>query len=223
MVQVSAKLKREGKTFDILVDLDEALKVRKGTGNVNSALITNTIFYNVKSGDVASSSDLTKIFGTTDPVAIAEKIIKSGELEVPADYIKKEQGQKYKQVVDFLSKNAVDQNSRPYTPERITRSLEEAKVNVLNKPIEQQIQDIIQQLQRIIPIRMETKKIKVTIPAQHSPQAYGVIHSFIEKEEWLSNGDLQATLNVPAGMVLDFYDKLNNVTHGSAYSEEVKK
>jgi len=223
MVQVSVKLKREGKTFDILVDLDEALKIRKGTGNINAALITNTIFYNVKSGDVASTADLTKIFGTTDSLVIGEKIIKSGEMEIPSDYIKKEQNQKYKQVVDFLSKNAVDQNSRPYTPERITRSLEEAKVNILNKPIEQQIQDIIKQLQKIIPIRMETKKIKVTIPAQHSPRAYGVIHPYLESEEWLSNGDLQAVLNVPAGLVLDFYDNLNNVTHGSAYSEEVKK
>jgi len=28
-------------------------------------------------------------------------------------------------------------------------------------------------------------------------------------------------LNIPAGLIMDFYDKLNDVTHGSALSEEI--
>ena len=47
--QIPAKLKREGKNFEILVDLDEALKVREGKGSASSAVVTNTIFYNIKS------------------------------------------------------------------------------------------------------------------------------------------------------------------------------
>jgi ribosome maturation protein Sdo1 len=33
------------------------------------------------------------------------------------------QEKKYKQVVDFLSKNAVDASGRPYTPTRILKAL----------------------------------------------------------------------------------------------------
>ena len=42
-----------------------------------------------------------------------------------------------------------------------------------------------------------------------------------EREDWLSNGDLQAIMNVPAGMQIDFYEKLNNITHGAVVSEEL--
>jgi rRNA metabolism SBDS family protein len=221
--QVIARLKREGKTFEILVDIDEALKVKEGKGSINLALILNSIFYNIKSGEIASSSNLFKIFGTSDILQIGEKIIKSGEIEIPSEYIKKEREQKYKQAIDFLSKNAVDASGRPYTPDRILRALEESKVNIQNKPIDSQIQDIMIQLQKIIPIKLEIKKIRVTIPAQHTGRAYGTISSYKEKEDWLSNGDLQATLSIPAGLLMDFYDKLNSVTHGSAFAEEIKE
>ena len=203
--------------------MDEALKVREGKGNISSAVVTNSIFYNIKSGEVASSSDLLKIFGTEDFFVICEKIIKSGEIEVPSEYLKKETEQKYKQVVDFLSKNAADQNGRPYTPDRIINALKEAKVQIKDKPIDSQIADILSSIQKILPIKLEMKKIIVNIPAQHTGKAYGVISNYKEREEWLSNGDLKADLSIPAGMIMDFYDKLNSVTHGSAFAEEVKE
>jgi ribosome maturation protein Sdo1 len=33
---------------------------------------------------------------------------------------------------------------------------------------------------------------------------------------------LQAIINLPSGMQLDFYDKLNHITHGAVQSEEMK-
>jgi ribosome maturation protein Sdo1 len=39
----------------------------------------------------------------------------------------------------------------------------------------------------------------------------------------MENGDLQVIVSVPAGIVIDFYDKLNAVTHGSALTAEVKE
>ena len=38
MATVEARMKVKGKNFEISVDLDEALKVRAGTGNVAAAL-----------------------------------------------------------------------------------------------------------------------------------------------------------------------------------------
>ena len=36
------------------------------------------------------------------------------------------------------------------------------------------------------------------------------------------DGSLEVVVNIPAGITLDFYDKLNSVTHGSALTEELK-
>jgi len=222
MTQTTAKVTKLGKHFEVLVDLDEALKIKKDEGNINSAVLTDGIFTNLKAGTRASSEDLIKMFGTDNVMEVAQKIIKTGEINFPNEYLKKEQDQKYKQVVDFLVKNAVSPEGRPYTPDRIKKGLEEAHVNVKNKPIDSQINDIIEQLKAILPLKIEVKKIRVTIPAMHIGKAYGVINEFKKKEDWLSNGDLVADLSMPAGIVFDFYDKLNGVTHGSALAEEIK-
>ena len=44
-----------------------------------------------------------------------------------------------------------------------------------------------------------------------------------EEENWLDNGDLQVIASVPSGIIIDFYDKLNSVTHGAALTEEIKE
>jgi ribosome maturation protein SDO1 len=222
MAETIARVKKEGKHFEILVDLDEALKIRKGDGDLARAVSTDAIFYNLKAGEHASSEDLEKAFGTTDPTEVAEKIIKEGEVVRTADSMKGEQDKKYKQVVDFLRSNAVSPEGRPYTPDRIMKALHEARVNVKNKPIEEQISEIMDSLSKILPIKIEMKKLKITIPAQYTGKSYGIVNEFKEKEEWLGNGDLIVVLNVPAGLEIDFYDKLNNVTHGSILSEELK-
>ena len=49
-----------------------------------------------------------------------------------------------------------------------------------------------------------------------------MINQYKKEEKWLDNGDLEVIVNVPAGLVMDFYDKLNSVTHGSALTEEIK-
>jgi ribosome maturation protein SDO1 len=81
----------------------------------------------------------------------------------------------------------------------------------------------MEKLKTIIPIKLDTKCIKLTIPAQYTGQVYGLLKDFKESEDWLANGSLQATLNIPAGMQLDFYDKLNAITHGAVHSEELKE
>jgi len=222
MAQTQARITKEGKHYEILVDLDEALKLKKGEGSIGQAVLTNAVFHNIKSGEHASSEDLQKAFGTDNFEQVAEKIIKHGEVVLPADFIKKESEQKYKQVVDFLVKNAVSPSGIPYTSDRIMNALQEAHVNIKNKPIDTQISEIIEQLQKILPLKIEMKKLKITISAQHTGKAYGIINEYKESEEWLGNGDLVAILNVPAGLEMDFYDKLNSVTHGSALSEEIK-
>jgi ribosome maturation protein SDO1 len=222
MVETIARIKKEGKHFEILVDMDEALKIKKGEGDLSRAVSTDSIFYNLKAGENASQSDLEKAFGTGEIMEVAEKIIKGGEIVRTAGSMKSEQDQKYKQVVDFLASNAVSPEGRPYTPDRIMKALHEARVNIKNKPTEEQIGDIIDDLSKILPIKIEMKSVKLTVPAQHTGKAYGILKEHITKEEWQSNGDLITIVNMPTALIFDFYDKLNDVTHGSVLSEEIK-
>jgi ribosome maturation protein Sdo1 len=142
---------------------------------------------------------------------------------VPSEYKAKEREDKVKQAVDWLSKNAMDPGTgKPHTPGRIQDAIKTAGINLDNRPIEEQMSNILAKIKVIIPIRIETKKLRVRIPAVHTGKAYGIIKEYMEKEDWLSNGDLQVTINIPAGMQMAFFDKLNAITHGSAIVEEIK-
>jgi len=78
-------------------------------------------------------------------------------------------------------------------------------------------------LEKIIPIRIEVKKIKVSIPAVYTGKAYGILKDFnIQNEKWNEDGSLDCIVNIPAGLIMDFFDKLNGITHGAAMTEEMK-
>ena len=225
MTQTIARIKQHGKHFEIIVDTDKALKFKKGESSGMDFLEIDTIFTDSKKGFTASNKDLEEAFGTTNVNLIAERILKKGEILLTHEHRDEEKEKKIKQVVDILSKMAVDpQTGNPHTPERIKSALEQAKVNIKNTPVDAQIKDIITEISKIIPMKIEEKKIKVTIPAVHTGKAYGVINQYKkENETWLNNGDLQVTTIVPSGTQIVFYDKLNSITHGSAITEEIKE
>ena len=221
MAQVTARIKLNGKNFEILVDLDEALKVQKGQGDIMSAVMSREVYYDLHKGTKVSQLDMTSAFSTTDFYEVCKKIIEKGEVQKTQDFRDSEREAKIKQVVNLILRNCVDQNGRPYTEERIKRAIDEAKTTIDNRPAEQQLVPIVESLKKIIPIKIEVKRVKLTIPAQYTGQVYGLLKDFKESEEWLANGSLQAVLSIPSGMQIDFYDKLNNITHGVIQSEDI--
>lgn len=222
MAVVEARMKANGKQFEISVDLDEALKVRAGKGEIMSALQSRNIFYDLKKGTLASQKDLNEAFATSDVLEIAKQIIMKGEVQKTQEFRDEEREKKIKQVLQLILKNATDQHGRPYTEERLKTAMKDIHYNFDNRPVEKQMFEVIEKLKEIIPIKLETKKIKLTIPARYTGQVYGLLQENKESEEWLANGNLVAIMNIPAGLLLDFYDKLNGITHGAVMSEEVK-
>ena len=224
MSNTLVKIKVANKPFEIMVDLEKALKLRKGEPvNIQQALLVNEIYVNHKTGAKAASADLTTCFGTTDVLAVADRIIKKGDIQLPQEYRDDQQEAKKKKAIDWFVRNAVDaRNGRPFTPQMIESAFKSAGVNITNVPIEQQIADITGKLQVILPLKIETKKLAITLPAIYTGKAYGVFNEYKEKEDWLPNGDLKVIINIPVGLQLDFYDKLNAITHGAALSEEIK-
>jgi ribosome maturation protein SDO1 len=222
-MNTTARIKKAGKNFEIIVDLNEALRFKKGEISGIEAE-GDKIFSDAKKGFIASNSDLEKSFGTTNPQTVVEKIVKEGEVLVSQEYRDEEKEKKFRQIVDFLVRNTVDpQTKNPQTPERIKNALEQAHVNIKNVPIENQIKEIIAQIEKIIPIKIEVRKIKLTIPAIYTGKVYGLINQYKEGENWRSDGSLEVIVSVPSGTIMDFYDKLNSQTHGSVLSEEIKE
>jgi ribosome maturation protein SDO1 len=216
-----ARIRKGSTTFEILVNMEDAMKVKKGESEY-LLVEGDAVFTDIKKGNRASNAELQVAFNTNDLDTIAKEIVRRGDVLVDSAHRGAEQEQKIKQIIDFLSRNAIDPKSgRPITAERLKSAINEAHVNIKNVPLESQIHDIVDAISVILPIKIETRKIKVIVPALQTGKAYGLLSQYKEKENWLANGSLEAVVNIPAGILIDFYDKLNSVTHGSALTEEI--
>jgi ribosome maturation protein SDO1 len=218
------RIKSGNKHYEILVDLELALKLRKGEPvDIKSVLLADGIFLNHKTGTKAADADLIAAFGSSDLYAVADRIVKKGDIQLSQEYKEEQQSNKRKQVVEWLVKNAVDvKTGRPFTPQMVERALEQAKVNITNLSVDQQVVAIAETLKTILPLKIETKKLALTIPAQYTGKVYGIVNQYKEKEDWLADGSLKVIVNLPVGLQSEFYDKLNAITHGAALSEEIK-
>ena len=223
MVNTVARIKKGSKHFEILVNLDDALKFKKGEASYITPE-TNAIFNDIKKGDRASSSDLKINFGTDDIQKIVEKIIKDGEIQTTQEHRSAEQEARFNQVVDFIAKNALDpRTGNPHTVEKIKNTLKKSRINIQNRPVESQINNIVESISMILPIKLQLKRVKIIIPAMYTGKAYGVVSPYKKEDKWKDNGDLEVVIEIPNGLIMDFYDKLNLITHGSAITQELKE
>ncbi len=225
MAEVVAKLRQGNKEFEILVDLDKAMEFKQGKGDITEVLAIDTIYTDSKKGLHASEDDLKKAFKTADPYEVAAQIIKKGVVQLTAEYRKKLRDAKVKQVVTFLARNCIDPKTNlPHPPQRIENAISEVGVKIDEfKSVEEQVNNIIKDLQKVLPIKIEFKKIAVKIPAAYTGKAYSILREYLKKEEWTSSGDLVVVVELPAGLQMDFFSKLNSLTQGSAETKEIKE
>ncbi|MDP3990255.1 MAG: ribosome assembly factor SBDS [archaeon] len=220
-----ARIKKYGETFEISVDPDKALQYKKGLiSDIQDVLLANNIFTDAHKGEVASHGELENAFKTTNIDKIAEIILKEGEIQLTAEHRAHEREQKLKKLITLISRQAVDPKTGfPHPPTRIEAALEQGKIHLDDrKTIEEQFDDIISKLRPIIPIKIEQKKLLVTIPAQHTGKAYNIVksNSKILKENWNNDGSWSAEIELPAGFIHEFMDKVNTATHGEAMMEQ---
>jgi len=221
--QTIARIKIKGNTFEVLVDTVKALDYKKTKGSMAGVLVFDNVFRDYKKGIRAGNDELETAFGTTDINEIGKKMILEGEILMPLEIKTKAREEKTKQIVDFLAKSCVNpQSGLPHTPQTIKSAMNEVGVRVdENKPAESQAIQIMKLLQKILPIKIEVKRIAVKIQPAHTGKVYGIIKEFLVKEEWLADGALSVVLDVPRASLLNFYDKLNAVTHGTALTKEI--
>ncbi len=217
----------EGEKFEILVKPDPALEFKLGKRkDISSILVSDEIYTDSNKGTRASTEKLLKAFKTEDTTAIAEKILKKGDLNLTTDQRRKMISEKRKQIVNFIAKTYVDPKSHlPHPPLRIEQAMEDGRVSIdPHKNAEEQIKDIVDKLRSIIPLKSENLVLEIIVPAQFASQSYSVLKSTgtLQKEEWQSNGSLKAILEIPAAARPNVIDRLGSITKGTASIEVLK-
>ena len=220
---VIARVEKNGKHFEILVDPELAYKMKEGKSvSLGDLLAVNDVFKDAKKGMPASRQDLVDAFGTDNIDDIAKTIIKEGDIQLTTKIRREKLEEKKKQIADFISRNSIDpQTKKPHPMERILNAMEQARVHVdIFKSVEEQIDDVVKAIRDILPISFEKIRIEVKIPPQYSGKAYGLIKSFGVEPKWQNDGSLHAIVEIPAGLKESFYTKINNITHGDCVIEE---
>lgn len=220
---VVARLEKNGKKFEILVDCDKALELKKGKSiSMDDVIAVDAIYKDVKKGDKASEHDLQNIFKTNNVREISKMIITKGTVQLTRDHLAKQREEVKKQIINIIHRNAIDpKTGLPHPPQRIESAMEEAKVHIdENKSAADQVDDILKKLKIIIPIKFETKKVEVIIPARFAGQSFHILKSYGNPvNKWLNDGNLKSTLELPGGLIDEFFSKLNGLCHGEVESK----
>src|SRR5512143_13658 len=193
-----ARYTKENEHFEVLVKPEKALDYRNGKiSGSTEVLVAETIFSDANKGTRAPEEALKKAFSTTDALKIADIILKKGTLQLTTDQRRKMVEDKRKQIVDFISRQAVDPKTNlPHPPMRIENAMEQIRYPIdPYKPVEEQAKDVVKLLRPILPLKIEQVSVSVHIPAEYAARAYGAIKSAgtIKHEEWRSDGSWSGT------------------------------
>ncbi|MBS3144661.1 ribosome assembly factor SBDS [Candidatus Woesearchaeota archaeon] len=223
---VEARIKKQGKQYEILVDCDKALAFRQGKKiALDEVMVTADIFHEAKRGIKPTEKDLLVAFNTTDVQAIALIILKEGEIQLTQKHREKEREEKKKRIIDIIHRQAIDTKTNlPHPPARIEAAMEQAKVKIdENKSAEEQVEAILTALKPIIPIKFETRLLEIKIAAQYAGTAFRTVKKYkLIKSEWLNDGALLAQVEIPAGLQEELFAELNKITQGSVESKILK-
>ena len=223
---ITAHMEINGERFEVMVDPDLALAYRLGQKKeLNNVLTVDEVFKNFRKGERHTTSSLQKAFGTTDVVAIAERIIRNGELALTTEQKRKMLEEKRKQIIAILMRECIDpRTGAPHTQLRLEQSMEAARVHIDGfKDAASQVEDVMKALRPIIPLKVERVRVAVKVPPEFAQRMYGTLKGYgIQKEEWARDGSLIVVLEMPAGMQGEFYDKINRATAGAAETKMMK-
>ncbi|MBN1502865.1 ribosome assembly factor SBDS [Candidatus Woesearchaeota archaeon] len=223
-----AKLRKGGEVFEVIIDPDSVINYKsRKTQDVRDVLKSHDIFSDAKKGMLASEQRLEALFGTSNPLEIAATILDEGEIQFTQEYREQIRKEKINRIIEIIARNAVDPRSGlPHPRNRIENAIDEAKIRIDEfKGAEDQIQDIIQKMRPILPIKFAVREIQIKIPPTYAGKAYSSVSRFgkILMDNWQSDGSWLATVEIPAGIQNEFFDALNKLTHGEIETKIIKE
>jgi ribosome maturation protein SDO1 len=212
-----AKLEIKGRRFEILVDPEEAVKIKfEGKGDIRKALVVEEIFKDARKGDVAG--DLDKYFGTDDVYKIAERIIKEGEVPISSEYRKKQVEQLKKRIIDEISREAIDANTNaPIPPTRIELAIEQIKFNFdINKREEDLKKELIDRLRKVLPLKIGVEKYRISFAAQYANQLITTSKKLGNVLKIDQGEPMSLEIEISMGKVNELINKIKAITNNSA-------
>jgi ribosome maturation protein SDO1 len=214
-----AKLKKGGKNFEVVIEPDNAIAYRKGADiDIKDVLRGENVFADAKKGVFASETDMKSLFNSSEPVKVADMILKQGEIQLTTEYRDKLREEKKKRIINLVHRNAMDPKTKlPHPVTRIENAFAEASCKIDEfKTAEEQVADVVKALRTILPISIEQIQLQVDLPPQNAHQAYGVLKRIgeIKQETWGNDGSLVVKLQIPAGLQEEVMGKMNSMTHG---------
>jgi len=216
-----------GETFEILVDPDNALRYKMGEKiPISKILIYEEIYTDAKKGIRASEEQLMKAFKTKDKLAVATKILTEGTLQITSEQRHKLIEEKKRQIIEFISKNAVDPRTRlPHPPQRIELAMEQAGVSI--DPFidaKEQAMKVIEKLSPILPMKVGMTRMYVRVPGEYVGKAYGLLKNVgkILKEEYKGDGSWVGEVEILVGLQADLIEKLNKLCSGRAEARPIE-
>ena len=226
---VTARLESHGARFEVLVDPDAALAIKRGEfdGDLEDVIAAEDVFEDASRGDRPAESDVEDVFGTTDPLEVIPEVIERGEIQITAEQRREMQEQKRRQLINRIARNAINpqMSDAPHPPDRIESALQQTDFRIdPMQPVEAQVDEALDALRPVIPIRFEEVTMAVQIPAEHAGSAQARVRSFgdLEREEWQADGSWIGVLTFPAGMQNEFYDLVNEHSSGEAEVRVIK-
>jgi ribosome maturation protein SDO1 len=226
---VTARLESHGQRFEVLVDPDAALAIKRGEfeGELEDVIAAEDVFEDASSGDRPPETSLEEVFDTTDPLEIIPQVIERGEIQITSEQRREMQEQKRRKLINTIARNAVNpqMDDAPHPPERIERALEEAGFRV--DPMEQvetQVDDALEALRPVLPIRFEELVVAARLPAEYAGKGQARVREFgdLQREEWQNDGSWVGVVKFPAGLQNDFYSLVNEVSSGEAETTVIK-
>ncbi len=213
VARYSVSFKGKKYVFEIDVDPQLALEMRLGKDvDIRDVLKVQRIFNDVSRACFAKNSDLQSIFGTHDPLVVAEEIIKKGKVQPSIAEEKRLHAEKKERIIAALLKCAVHaQTKECLTHEDGEKMLAKAKID-LHEPDAWIIRRVIEHA----PVSCAVQSIQVML----TPQQVGCAKYHLEmlakirKEETLPDGRWQVTVDVPLGVKEEVFAYLNGLTHG---------
>ena len=217
---------RGDKQFEILVepDLAKEAKLEGEDHDIQRMLFVQEIFTDAGEGERASVDEIEEEFGTKQVMEAAEEIFEKGDMQLTTEQKAEIREDKWKQLVNMIARRV--QNPRtgnPHPPDRVENALDEAGFNVQwDSDMEEEFEDAIDELRPIIPISLDEKTVAIRIPVDNAGKAYDKLQQAadIDEEQW-GNEYFTAKVTLPAGVLEELREKLQDMTSGQTEMKEV--
>ena len=220
---VLARWEYGGKRYEILVDPDLVDAFRQNPSNVNmdDFLATDEVWHDARGGDRPTEEAIESTFGTQEIDEIAAIILEKGNIQLTTNQRKEMDEQKRQLIIQEIHSTAIDPKAKsPHPKTRIELALEESRFSVDPfKRLDVQVKDAINTLKSLIPLSFEPVRIAFRISGSGYGKTSKFLRPYLDKDEWLSNGDWACIIQCPPGMAGNLIGRVKSVDSDSEVKE----